>query len=147
MKLFLIISFLTCQVWGLTFTTSATTRTINTNFIPSATRYVTVNYSFSLNNTATILGGSTSTIELRSDIASVPTTVRANCTAAFTVALAIAITLNSTVPCNLQYFVPPGHSVRISTTGTGTVSFNAQVEQTLQPEFDGVNFSTGFPFK
>lgn len=149
MKLIIFLSILiSLSAFAVTVSPTTTTRTVNTNFQPSTIYDAHVIYSLTSTCTATLLGGQTQTIELRSDAASVPTTVRSTYTNSNSVALAIAITVVNTQAGQLSYIVPRGHFVRLNSTGSCTsVSVVSQVEEQIKPEFDAVDFTTGFPFK
>lgn len=148
MKYFLIIFLFCFHAIAITFSPANNARALNTNFTPSTTRDTFVGYSITSTCTASLIGGQTQTVELRSDSAASPTTVRATYTNANTVSLAIAITVTNTQAGQLSTIVPRGHSVRINSAGTCTaVSIISQVEIPFRPEFDAIDFTTGFPFK
>lgn len=117
---------------SVTYTASTPTRSLNTNFTPSASNGVFVSYSIAATCTATISGGQTSTFELRSDPNATPTTVRATSSVGNSVTLAIAITSINTQTAELSYLVPPGHNVRLVSSGTCTaVSIVSQSEVSI----------------
>lgn len=148
MRLFIFIMLFILDVRAETWTPITTTRALNTNFTPSTLYDTLVSYSVVSTCTATLLGGQSQTIELRSDTAATPTTVRATYTNANTVTLAIGITMTNTQASQLSYIVPRGHNVRVNSAGNcSAVSIVSQVESQEKPEFDGVDFTTGFPFK
>lgn len=127
---------------------TTSTRALNTNFQVSTAYPTWVSYSISASCSATLLGGQTHTFELRSDTANPPTTVRVTTATSITVALAIAITVTNGQTVQMAYLVPAGHFVRINATGTCTgVAVVSQVESTITPQFDGVDFTTGIPYK
>lgn len=114
---------------SVTYTPSATSRALNANFTPSATNARMVFYSIAASCSATLAGGQTSTIELRSDTSATPTTVRSTVSVGNTVALAVAITVTNTQTAMLSYLVPPGHNVRLVSSGTCTgISIVSQSE-------------------
>lgn len=114
---------------SVTYTPNATSRGLNANFTPSATNARMVFYSIAASCSATLAGGQTSTIELRSDTSATPTTVRSTVSVGNTVALAIAITVTNTQTAMLSYLVPPGHNVRLVSSGTCTgISIVSQSE-------------------
>lgn len=105
---------------SVTYTTSTPSRTLNSNFTPSSTNAVFVSYSIGMTCTASLSGGQTSTIELRSDTNATPTTVRASISAGNSVSIAISLTAINTQTVSLNYLVPPGHNVRLVSSGTCT---------------------------
>lgn len=86
-----------------------------------------------INCTATLAGGQNGTVQLLSDTASPPTTVRATARNENSVTLAIALTAvnNQTIP--LSYLAPPNHNVRLATSFTGNSCTMSIVTQTEQP--------------
>jgi hypothetical protein len=119
---------------GTPSTTSTPGRALNTTFQPSATRPVLVMYSCRVVSSLTILGGQIGRIELRSDAASPPTTVRCRMAGGSTGTLAVGLNIQDEVEAVLVYLVPEGHNVRLVTvneTGTPTFSLVAQTEITL----------------
>lgn len=114
-----------------TYSAATSTRTLNTTFTPDASNAVLVNYVISISCTATLLGGQTGTVELRSDAATTPTTVRGRISNQNSVSLAIALTAVNAQEAVLSYLVPPGHKVRLVSSGTATISLTAQSEVTL----------------
>lgn len=117
---------------SVTYTASTPSRALNTNFTPSATNAVFVSYSIGMTCTATILGGQSSTVELRSDTNATPTTVRASINAGNSVSIAISLTAVNTQTVSLIYLVPPGHNVRLVSSGTCTaLSIISQSEVSL----------------
>lgn len=116
---------------SITYTPSASTRALNTNFTPSATQATFVTYTISITCAATLAGGQTGTVELRSDTSTTPTTVRSTVSNTNSVALAVAITVTNTQVASVSYLVPPGHNVRLVSSGTATVSIVAQSEVSI----------------
>ena len=110
---------------------STPTRVLNTTFAPNSTRPVLVIYTVEISCTATLLGGQAGTVELRSDMAATPTTVRSSVSNANTVSLAIALTAVNTQRGVLTYLVPPGHNVRLVVSGSATITLVNQTEVTL----------------
>jgi len=119
----------------LTATPSTPSRSFNSNFTPSATKAVFVSYSVTIACTASLSGGQSATVELRSDTNATPTTVRAAVANANSVSLAIALTAVNTQTSVLSYVVPAGHSVRLAAPSAGgtvcTTSIAAQTEVAL----------------
>jgi len=104
-------------------------RALGTAFQPSSTRPVATSYSGRVSCTSTLLGGQAGRIELLSDAANPPTTVRAR----------VACALSGVVATNgaespLAYIVPIGHYVllqSVTETGTPTYTLTSQVESAL----------------
>lgn len=104
-------------------------RALNTNFQLSATTGTWVSYSIAATCTATLLGGQSETVELRSDTNATPTTVRSTTAISNSVSLAISITAINTQTGVISAFIPPGHNVRLVSSGTCTsVSVVSQSE-------------------
>lgn len=112
---------------------STPTRALNTSFIPNATYPSWVCYTIEITCTASLTGGQTGGVELRSDTAATPTTVRASVSNANSVSLAIALTAINTQRATVSYLVPAGHSVKLvsSSTGSPSISIINQVEVAL----------------
>lgn len=113
---------------SLSYTASTPTRTLNTNFTPDATKAVSVVYTIQIACTATLIGGQTGTVQLLSDTNTTPTTVRDTVANTNSVSLAIAVTVVNTQTASLHYIVPPGHNVRLASSGTATISIISQSE-------------------
>lgn len=113
------------------YTVNTPSRTFNSNFTPHATKGVWVSYTVEISCVATLSGGQSGTVELRSDTNATPTTVRAQAYNANSVSLAIALTAVNTQRVQLSYFVPPGHNVRLVTSGSASISIVNQTEITL----------------
>lgn len=109
---------------------SALGRALNTTFMPSATRPTWVSYSINILTTNNENG----LVELRSDAASPPTTIRASRRSSFSVSGILGVTGNGNDTNALNFLVPAGHYVRLVTTntaGTPTFSIVSQTEITL----------------
>jgi hypothetical protein len=119
----------TSQRWRATnsghdiWTPSTPSRALNTTFTPSTTNFVHCIYTIQLVETP----GQDGTVELRSDTASPPTTVRCSGRSAAGALLGASVT-NRTI---LTYVCPPGDNVRIVTSGTGTFSIVNQTEEQI----------------
>lgn len=96
---------------------STPSRTLDSDFTPSASQSVMVFYTIRI---ATSLLAGTGSVELLSDTSSTPTTLRSR--------VALTATINSTQDCVLSYLVPAGHKVHLSSAGTATISIVAQSE-------------------
>lgn len=100
----------------------ATTRALDADFTPSADDHTLVMYSIEL----TCDAGEDATVELRSDAATPPVTVRAS--ARLNVG---AGGVTTTVRQQLVYVVPKGHNVRLVTSGTGVAAIAHQTEMVV----------------
>lgn len=117
-----------------TVTPATSSRALNTTFQPSTTKAVEVCYTINLSVTNPLLvGTSTAQVQLRSDAASPPTTVRDTVAASSAVGVSVTLQLTTGNVLSLRYIVPAGHYVRLvsSTTGTGSATIVNQVEETL----------------
>jgi hypothetical protein len=115
--------------------TSTPSRTLGTAFRPSTSRHTLVTYSASVDCTITVSGGQEGRVELLSDSANPPTTVRgelAGCKNTGTVVLGVSQVMGDRGTAS--YLVPIGDYALIrSVTVTGTPSFaiTHQTEQAL----------------
>jgi hypothetical protein len=112
----------------ITSSSSSPGRSLNTTFQPHATRPTSVHYAVSISCTVSLGGSQTGTVELRSDAADPPTTVRAR--ASLTHSLGVGIGVGSTVATTdeLSYLVPPAHYVRLVSSGSATIGLVDQTE-------------------
>lgn len=103
-------------------TPTTPTRALDTAFVPSASEYVMGMYTLQLDcdNDETML------VELRSDAANPPTTVRAS--AYLAPSDPGAATPKVVAHQQLCYVAQPGHYVKLVTTGTGVASIAHQTE-------------------
>lgn len=110
------------------FTVNTPTRTLNSNFQPSASRPSLCIYTGTWTVSLSVTGNQAGAVELRSDSAATPTTVRAD--QPFVMNLALGLTIGSTQsnPWLLSYAVPAGHNVRLPTTGAGTFAITRSTE-------------------
>lgn len=125
-------SFVITDNLNANFTPVASARTLNTDFQPSATRPTLVIYTVRISGALTA-NQTTGNVQLRSDAAATPTTVRCQARLDFKVTGALT-TMNETCDFVLTYLVPAGHFVRLaSTTEAGVVVFTriAEVEIVL----------------
>lgn len=88
-------------------------RTLNTNFTPSVDRPTLCIYSCEIGGQTTLLSGDDGAIELRSDTAVTPTTVRCSMRNRVFQALGVTVGTQSTVRSVLVYLCPPGHNMRL----------------------------------
>ncbi len=98
-------------------------RALDTTFTPSTShggRAVQLSVSGTLRCQSTLLSPQTAAVELRSDSQITPTTTRVD--ASFTLEGVVA---TCTVPFFLSYEVPAGETVRLVTSGAGTVTITA----------------------
>lgn len=114
--------------------TSTSTRALATAFQPSVLRPTMGYYSARIVSTITLSGGEAGRIELLSDSANPPTTVRGRCAGGATGTVVLGLSLNDTAECQLSYLVPAGDYVllrSVTESGTPAYSLTAQAEQTL----------------
>jgi len=112
-----------------TLSASTPSRAIGTAFQPSSTKVTNCTYSVNIQCSSLLLGNASGKIELLSDAANPPTTVRA--TVAQSISGVLSLVNGNTQP--LAYKVPIGHYVLLkSTTASGTVAYSivSQTEQT-----------------
>lgn len=117
-----------------TVTPSTPTRVIGTAFQPSATKAVLCTYSVKTQVTNPLLiGTSTATVQLLSDVSNPPTTERGRVEATSGVGLTVSVALTTSNTAPLDYLVPPGHYVLLKQTiaGTGQASIVSQTETAL----------------
>lgn len=123
-----IVGNLALKYGSVTYTPSTPTRTLNTNFTPSATLAVQACYSLNLSCTLTIAGTCSGTVELRSDTNATPTTVRGTIGNTLTLGVGVVVSTTTGGPQQICYLVPPGHNVRLVSSGTITPTFVSQSE-------------------
>ncbi len=111
----------------ITATAATPTRALATTFQPSATRPVMCTYTIEASVTITLLAGQTAQVELRSDTASPPTTVRAQVSVQASGVLGLARTDRQ----QLSYLCPAGHNIILVKSGAGTATIVSQNEVTL----------------
>lgn len=112
----------------MTYTPSTPTRALNTNFTPNASFGVLCIYTISISCTMSLTAGQTGSVELRSDTSATPTTARCRVTNTNSGALTIGLALTNAQESVLYYLVPPGHNVRLVSSGNGTISITNQTE-------------------
>lgn len=111
-------------------TPSTPSRTLNSNFTPNATKAVFVCYTIEISCDATLIGGQSGTVDLRSDTNATPTTVRCQVQNLNAVLLGVGVTMRNTQRVCLSYIVPAGHNVRLvsASVGSPTISIVQQSE-------------------
>lgn len=119
---------------------TAPARALDTNYTPHASRAVLCIYTVRINCDVTVpalTGTATTTgrIELRSDNAATPTTMRCQArvsnSATHTLSVSLGLTLGNSNDLVLTHMVPPGHKVRlvtVSEAGAPTFSLVAATE-------------------
>lgn len=100
---------------GLNIVVNTPVRTFNTDFTPSLGRPALCIYTVQVGGTTTLLSGDDGVIELRSDTAATPTTVRCSMRNRIFQTLGITVGTNTVIRTPLVYLVPAGHNVRIGT--------------------------------
>lgn len=120
---------------GITLATPSTsTRVLGTPFQPDPLHMVLCVYTIRIVTTATIGGGSDGQVQLRSDAATTPTTVRCQARNGQVVTLAIILQSVNTQDAVLTYLCPAGHYINLVATnnsGSPTVSIVQQTEIAL----------------
>lgn len=106
-------------------TPTATARALDADFTPSATKHTLVMYTIELDCD----NDESATVELRSDAATPPVTVRAS--AHLAPSDPGAATPKVVSRQQLTYVVPPGHNVRLVKSGTGVASIAHQTEMVI----------------
>jgi hypothetical protein len=107
-------------------------RTLNSvGYQPHATRPTVVMYSVRFLAILSLGGDDIGTLELRSDSGATPTTVvvKAEARHALGVGVGVGSTVDLTIP--VVYLVPPGHYVRLVSSGDATVNLVSQTEIVL----------------
>lgn len=97
-------------------TPTSPARALNTNFTPHATRPTLCIYSVEIGGQTTLLSGDDGVIDLRSDTAVTPTTVRCSVRNRIFQTLGVTVGTQSIVRGTLTYLVPAGHNVRLVST-------------------------------
>lgn len=113
---------------NITSLTSAPGRALNATFQPHATRPTLCTYTVRITCTVSLGGSQTGTVELRSDAASPPVTVRDR--AELTHGLGLGVGVNSTVAAGsvISHLVPAGHNVRLVSSGAAAIVLVDQTE-------------------
>jgi hypothetical protein len=114
---------------GFTITPTLPARTLNTTFTPSPTNNVFCAYTLEL--VGTVAAGTDVQVELRSDAASPPTTVRASAR------LALVGTSGDLLRSRqvLSYIVPPGDNVQLTVVTAIGPNANAILETSSEEIF------------
>lgn len=105
------------------WTPTTPARALNVAFQPSATKYTLCIYSVQIASST----GDDGTVEMRSDAAVPPVTVRCS----FRAAVSGLIGDTGTTRAPLVYLVPPGDRVLLATSGTGVFTLSHQTEIAL----------------
>lgn len=112
-------------------TVSVVSRTLGTAFKPSATRPVLCLYSGRVASSLSLAGGSGGRLELVSDSAATPTTIRARVAGGSTGTLAVGLGVNDVAEGLLMYMAPANDNVLlrgVNETGTPTFTLTTQIE-------------------
>lgn len=122
---------------GLSSITETTpTRSLGSAFKPSATKAVLCSYSARIVSSLSLSGGQSGRIELLSDSANPPTTVRCRVAGGATGTAVVGLTDTVTVEGVLSYLVPANNFVllqSVNETGTPTYSITTQFEEQFAP--------------
>lgn len=116
----------------LAVTASTPSRSLGTAFQPSTTSVTSVHYSVQIDSTLTVTGGAAGRIELLSDSANPPTTIRASVPGGLTGTVVVGVSLTGTAGGELSYDVPAGDYVLLRTvtvSGTPTYTITRQAEE------------------
>lgn len=127
-----IFSIFNSKIGSVLYLPTTPNRALNTNFTPSSTSAVMVIYSITITSVAAVASGQTGSVELLSDINPVPVTVRCSVSNTNSITLGVGIGISNSQRGQVAYLVPPGHSVRLSSTGTSTISITNQLEIELR---------------
>lgn len=130
--------FLTSTNWStfnskfgsVSITPSTPSRSLATNFTPSASNITHVCYTVNIVCASTLVASCEGIVDLRSDTNATPTTVRGR----FRVKLNLGLALSTENEGQICYLVPANHNVRlVSTTvsGSPTFSITTQIESPL----------------
>lgn len=115
-------------------TPSTPTRSLGTAFRPNVSRITSAHYSVKIDATITVSGGQAGRVELLSDTANPPTTIRASVPCGSTGTVVVGVSMVTTCGDELSYTVPAGHYVllrSVNVTSTPTYTIVNQVEETL----------------
>lgn len=116
---------------AVTYTASTPSRTLNTNFTPSATNAVNVCYTFKISCSISLGGTCDGNVELRSDTNATPTTVRGRTQMSLGGTLLIGLIVSNSKEAPLCYLVPPNNNVRLVST---TISGSPNITMLIQAE-------------
>lgn len=105
-------------------------RLFNQNFTPNLIRPTLCIYSVEISATTTLLSGDDGVVELRSDTAVTPTTVRCSVRNRTFQGLGVTVGTNVIMRNVLVYLVPAGHNVRLATVTLVTEPQYTLVHQT-----------------
>lgn len=115
------------------YSSTTTSRTLNSNFTPNASSAVMACYTVSIACSISLGGSCSGTVDLRSDTNTTPTTSRGQASMSLGGTLVLGLTLSNTQVQQLCYLVPPTHNVRLVTSGTATITLVTQVETAINP--------------
>lgn len=85
----------------------------------------------SISCTLSLTTGQTGRVDLLSDSANPPTTIRATGKNTNSGTLTVGLNLVQEITTQLSCFVPAGHYVKLSTSGAATITLISQVEITI----------------
>lgn len=117
-----------------TITQSSPTRVLGTPFQPSASAPTLVCYSARIVSSLTLSGGQAGRMELLSDVANPPTTIRCRVAGGATGTGVVGLTVTDTAEGGLCYLIPVAHFVllrSVNETSTPTYSLTTQSEEVL----------------
>ena len=120
--------------FGPSFTSATPSRALGTAFCPSSHRAVMGTYSVRIDTALSLTTGARGRVELLSDTANPPTTVRARVAGGNTGTLTVGLNTSDVIEAPLSYIIPPGHCAMLQSVdevGTPTYSITTQTETTL----------------
>lgn len=100
-------------------TFSNPTRSLNTNFIVSATRDSICTYTFSFTNSTTLVGGTSGRVDLQTSPTAVTFTTQASVGNGMGGGLIVGIAVTATNILSATIYVPAGYTVRLQSSGSG----------------------------
>lgn len=109
-------------------------RPLGVAFQPNVGRSTLAYYSVRIESELTLAGGARGRVELLSDAADPPTTIRARVAGGVTGTVVLGVDITDYVEAPLTYLVPPGHFVLLQSVdevGTPIYTITTQTEQTF----------------
>lgn len=116
------------KIGSVSYSASNPTRTLNSNFQPSASNVVDACYTISFACSISLGGTCTGTVELRTDSAATPTTYAGKTEMSIGGTLVIGLTLSNGQKGQVCAKVLPGHNVRLVSSGTATMAVDGSRE-------------------
>lgn len=120
-----------CTAPALSLGVTSLSRSLNTNFTPSATNIVNGKYYISFSCSISLTTGQSSTVELRADTNTTPTTARGTIGTGNTGSLTVGLSMVNSSTILVDAWFPPGWNGRLVSNGTCTVTSVSATENTL----------------